>query len=85
MRCLFTLVVPLVLGLAVESAVTQVASEEPHFVGSETCRTCHAKTYEGWKQTRMANVGRDSKIHPEAVLVWCVMQMTDYSGMRGHV
>ena len=39
-----------------------------HFVGSESCKSCHAATYDGWKQTRMANVVRDPKEHPEAVL-----------------
>ena len=39
-----------------------------HFVGSESCQKCHAEAYKGWKQTRMANVVRDPKVHPEAVL-----------------
>ena len=39
-----------------------------HFVGSESCKGCHAATYTNWKQTRMANVVRDPKEHPEAVL-----------------
>src|SRR5579863_4896806 len=38
------------------------------FVGSESCKGCHAKEYNGWKQTRMANVVRDPREHPEAVL-----------------
>ena len=38
------------------------------FVGSESCRTCHEKDYVGWQKTRMANVIRDPKVHPEAVL-----------------
>jgi hypothetical protein len=38
------------------------------FVGSEACRTCHAAAYDGWKQTRMANVVQDPKLHPAAVL-----------------
>lgn len=38
------------------------------FTGSESCRKCHAKEFNGWKQTRMANVVRDPKLHPEAVL-----------------
>lgn len=39
-----------------------------HFVGSGSCQKCHAEAYQGWKQTRMANVVRDPKVHPEAVL-----------------
>ena len=39
-----------------------------HFVGSKSCARCHAVEYNGWKQTRMANVVRDPREHPEAVL-----------------
>ncbi len=38
------------------------------YVGSESCERCHAEAYAGWKKTRMANVVRDPKEHPEAVL-----------------
>jgi len=38
------------------------------FVGSASCRSCHQKEYDGWKQTRMANVVRDPREHPDAVL-----------------
>src|SRR4051794_32259899 len=38
------------------------------YVGSQACERCHAADYKGWKQTRMANVVRDPKVHPEAVL-----------------
>jgi predicted CXXCH cytochrome family protein len=38
------------------------------FVGSEQCQRCHAEIYAQWKRTRMANVVRDPKAHPEAVL-----------------
>ena len=49
----------------------QEASKEgskPNFTGSESCRKCHQEQYQGWQQTRMANVVRDPKKHPEAVL-----------------
>jgi predicted CXXCH cytochrome family protein len=39
-----------------------------HFVGSESCKPCHEAQYNGWKQTRMANILRDPREHPEAVL-----------------
>ena len=39
-----------------------------YFVGSESCKGCHAEAYNGWKNTRMANVIRDPKMHPDAVL-----------------
>lgn len=43
-------------------AVSQADSAHPEFVGSETCRKCHEAIYEGWKQTRMANVVRDQEM-----------------------
>lgn len=44
------------------------AAGQAKFVGSESCRKCHTEAYDGWKKTRMANVIRDPKVHPEAVL-----------------
>lgn len=38
------------------------------YVGSQACRRCHTATYERWAKTRMANVVRDPKEHPESVL-----------------
>ena len=38
------------------------------FVGSAACKSCHQAAYNGWRQTRMANVVRDPKVHPDAVL-----------------
>jgi predicted CXXCH cytochrome family protein len=46
----------------------QTSIAKPHYVGSESCKGCHAKAYAGWKKTRMANVVRDPREHPEAVL-----------------
>ena len=50
------------------SAAAYSQSPAAHFAGSESCQKCHAEAYKGWKQTRMANVVRDPKAHPEAVL-----------------
>jgi predicted CXXCH cytochrome family protein len=49
-------------------SVSAFSQSPAHFVGSESCQKCHAEAYKGWKQTRMANVVRDPKAHPEAVL-----------------
>jgi predicted CXXCH cytochrome family protein len=38
------------------------------YVGSTACRRCHQPIYERWSKTRMANVVRDPREHPEAVL-----------------
>jgi len=37
-------------------------------VGSTTCRACHAAVYERWSKTRMANVVRDPREHPDAII-----------------
>ena len=37
------------------------------YAGSAACRTCHPAVYERWKKTRMANVVRDPKEHPDAI------------------
>ena len=39
-----------------------------HYVGSEACKTCHAEIYARWKKTPMANVVRDPREHPEAII-----------------
>jgi len=38
------------------------------YVGSSACARCHAPIYDRWKQTRMANVVRDPKEHPDAII-----------------
>ena len=53
---------------AAQSLPSQSPSAEAHFVGSAACKSCHESTYNGWRQTRMANVVRDPREHPEAVL-----------------
>jgi predicted CXXCH cytochrome family protein len=47
---------------------TRAQELKAHFVGSESCKSCHLVQYNGWKKTRMANVVLDPKEHPEAVL-----------------
>jgi predicted CXXCH cytochrome family protein len=38
------------------------------YVGSKACQTCHPALYARWSKTRMANVVRDPKLHPDAIL-----------------
>ncbi len=38
------------------------------YTGSASCTPCHQREFDGWKQTRMANVVRDPKVDPSAVL-----------------
>jgi predicted CXXCH cytochrome family protein len=39
-----------------------------HYVGSQTCEKCHAQIYTRWKKTPMANVVRDPRKHPDAII-----------------
>ena len=50
--------------------VWPVAAQIPgaQFVGSTVCQTCHPQVYARWSKTRMANVVRDPKEHPEAII-----------------
>ena len=68
MKVLSTALCFVVLGLYAHIAMPQSAPPTAHFVGSQACKSCHAKQFDGWKQTRMANVVRDPKAHPEAVM-----------------
>ncbi len=38
------------------------------YVGSAACKTCHEDIYARWSKTRMANVVRDPREHPDAIL-----------------
>lgn len=58
----------LVLALALPATPAFAQQQKPQFVGSEACKSCHTAAYNGWKQTRMANVVQDPKTHPQAVL-----------------
>ena len=51
------------------SSVTQTPVSPPaHYVGSASCKDCHQDIYARWSKTKMANVVRDPKEHPEAVI-----------------
>jgi predicted CXXCH cytochrome family protein len=39
-----------------------------HYVGSAACQSCHREIYARWLKTRMANVVRDPKLHPDAII-----------------
>jgi predicted CXXCH cytochrome family protein len=39
-----------------------------HYAGSASCKSCHAQIYEHWRKTPMANVVRDPREHPDAIL-----------------
>ncbi len=39
-----------------------------HYVGSQACEKCHAQIYDHWKKTPMANIVRDPREHPNAII-----------------
>src|SRR4029077_15136002 len=53
-------------------APTEVAQPGPssgaHYVGSAACKDCHQDVYQRWSKSMMANVVRDTQVHPEPVI-----------------
>ena len=50
-------------------ATEQIAAvNSAHYVGSQACQSCHQEIFARWRKTRMANVVRDPKTHPDAIL-----------------
>jgi len=45
-----------------------IAGQPAQYVGSGACQNCHADTYARWSRTRMANVVRDPRVHPDAII-----------------
>jgi predicted CXXCH cytochrome family protein len=39
-----------------------------HYVGSAACERCHGDVYARWKKTPMANIVRDPREHPDAII-----------------
>jgi predicted CXXCH cytochrome family protein len=77
MRCMYRLrrrayrLVSAVLVLigALSGAAGRIAAQQPaRYMGSQSCQGCHAEIYERWQKTPMANVVRDPREHPDAIL-----------------
>ncbi|HXD23305.1 MAG TPA: c-type cytochrome, partial [Gemmatimonadaceae bacterium] len=51
-----------------ETAALAAVPAPAHYVGSEACEKCHAQIYDRWKKTPMANVVRDPRTHPDAII-----------------
>jgi predicted CXXCH cytochrome family protein len=56
------------LPTAQEKAEQGATAASAHYVGSAACQKCHAEIYERWKKTPMANVVRDPREYPDAIL-----------------
>jgi predicted CXXCH cytochrome family protein len=48
--------------------ITKLSGPAPQYAGSKSCQPCHASIYARWKRTPMANVVRDPREYPNAVL-----------------
>jgi predicted CXXCH cytochrome family protein len=55
-------------GQAAAGAAGPVPQITARYVGSAACESCHAETYARWKKTPMANVVRDPREHPDAII-----------------
>jgi predicted CXXCH cytochrome family protein len=51
-----------------EASQQTAAAASAQYVGSRACAKCHADVYERWARTPMANVVRDPREHPDAIL-----------------
>src|SRR5437588_9277806 len=49
-------------------AVLSVCALPAQYAGSAACKTCHISIYERWRRTPMANVVRDPREHPDAII-----------------
>jgi predicted CXXCH cytochrome family protein len=61
---------PGVVPLSPPPSVTAQTEPVPnaHYVGSGECKSCHEAVYDRWAKSRMANVVRDPKEHPDAIV-----------------
>jgi predicted CXXCH cytochrome family protein len=55
---------------SVDKATAPVApvAAGARYVGSAACESCHKEIYDRWRKTRMANVVRDPREHPDAFI-----------------
>jgi predicted CXXCH cytochrome family protein len=56
------------LALAGAGSLLGKAAGAPHYVGSKACEMCHPAIYARWEKTPMANVVRDPRTHPDAIV-----------------
>ena len=50
------------------TTITATPAATARYVGSAACKDCHQAVYARWIKSRMANVVRDPREHPEAVI-----------------
>ena len=59
---------PEVAALEPVAAHSDAAAAHAGYTGSGACKDCHADIYARWSKTRMANVVRDPREHPDAII-----------------
>jgi hypothetical protein len=65
----FVRTLPKVASLSARTPAVAAASPlSASYVGSASCKTCHSQIYERWQKTLMANVVRDPREHPDAII-----------------
>jgi hypothetical protein len=47
---------------------TAPIAADARYVGSAACESCHKEIFTRWRRTRMANVVRDPREHPDAFI-----------------
>jgi predicted CXXCH cytochrome family protein len=57
---------PEVAPVAVDAPVEPIPTAT--YTGSASCRECHQEIHDRWSKTRMANVVRDPREHPDAII-----------------
>ncbi len=53
---------------AAEAARRAPQGQQSHYVGSAACKNCHENVYARWSKTLMANVVRDPRQQPDAII-----------------
>lgn len=53
---------------AAEQAHVAQAAASSQYTGSKACAKCHQQIYDHWQKTPMANVVRDPREHPDAII-----------------
>lgn len=51
-----------------EHAQQAITTNSAHYAGSRSCQKCHVQIYDRWRKTPMANVVRDPREFPEAII-----------------
>ena len=59
---------PEVAATTPDNATAPAVRDHGHYVGSVACKGCHEEVYARWSKTRMANVVRDPREHPDAII-----------------